>query len=61
MSLLSAMRTQADTVAAPDTPSNVDRSFRHWRTRILATTIFGYAMYYFVRTNIGVPLKAMGG
>ena len=39
---------------------SVDRAYRYWRVRILASTIVGYALFYFVRTNISVPLKAMG-
>ncbi|HEX8913671.1 MAG TPA: MFS transporter [Humisphaera sp.] len=45
--------------AAPAT-TDVDRAYRYWRVRILGTTLVGYGLYYFVRTNIGVPLKAMG-
>lgn len=41
-------------------PEEVDRKYRYWRVRILATTIVGYALFYFVRTNINVPLKAIG-
>lgn len=41
-------------------PADVDRRYRYWRIRILATTIVGYALYYFVRSNISVPLKAIG-
>ena len=40
--------------------SEVDRAYRYWRFRILLTTIVGYALFYFVRANIGVPLKIMG-
>src|SRR5687767_1441832 len=39
--------------------SEVDRRYRYWRRRILATTIVGYALFYFVRANDSVPLKAM--
>src|SRR4051794_15036966 len=53
------------TADAPVTPAplqyqpidTLDRVYRYWRFRILATTIFGYALFYFVRTNISVPLK----
>ena len=38
----------------------VDRQYRYWRSRILLTTIIGYALFYFVRANISVPLKAIG-
>src|SRR3954470_24213660 len=38
----------------------VGQQYRYWRTRVLMTTIVGYALYYFVRSNISVPLKVMG-
>src|SRR4051812_11266775 len=41
-------------------PSGIDARYRYWRFRILSTSIFGYAMFYFVRANISVPLKTMG-
>src|SRR3954469_11450313 len=44
----------------PTVPEEIDRQYRYWRVRILATSIVGYALYYFVRLNISVPLKAMG-
>src|SRR5687768_15946377 len=61
-SLFTALKTQIDTPRplAPDS-ADVDRQYRYWRNRILLTTIIGYALYYFVRSNISVPLKAMGG
>ena len=40
--------------------ADVDRQYRYWRFRILATTMVGYAIYYFVRTNISIALKPMG-
>jgi len=47
--------------ATTSDPSFIARQYRYWRFRILFTTIVGYALYYFVRSNISVPLKAMGG
>jgi OPA family glycerol-3-phosphate transporter-like MFS transporter/OPA family sugar phosphate sensor protein UhpC-like MFS transporter len=44
----------------PYESGEVDRAYRYWRFRILFTTIVGYALFYFVRANIGVPLKVMG-
>ncbi|HEV2292516.1 MAG TPA: MFS transporter [Tepidisphaeraceae bacterium] len=44
----------------PEESSEVARRYRYWRFRILATTMVGYAIYYFVRTNISVALKPMG-
>jgi OPA family glycerol-3-phosphate transporter-like MFS transporter/OPA family sugar phosphate sensor protein UhpC-like MFS transporter len=59
--LLAAVKTQPDSVIALDyAPAEVDRQYRYWRFRILATTIVGYALYYFVRVNISVPLESMG-
>jgi OPA family glycerol-3-phosphate transporter-like MFS transporter/OPA family sugar phosphate sensor protein UhpC-like MFS transporter len=59
--LAAALRTQTDAppVLAYES-GEVDRQYRYWRVRILTTTIVGYALYYFVRSNISVPLKAMG-
>src|SRR5437764_306734 len=57
--LFAALRTHPDVPAAPAAPEQIDRAYRYWRLRILATTIAGYALYYFVRANISVPLKAM--
>jgi sugar phosphate permease len=60
---LAALKTQPDTAVALDHPggaADVDQRYRYWRVRILATTIVGYALYYFVRANISVPLKVMG-
>src|SRR6266566_5015695 len=60
-SLLAAFKTQPDTILDPDhDAAEVDRRYRYWRVRILVTTIVGYALYYFVRSNINVPLKTMG-
>ncbi|MDB5296900.1 MAG: transporter, partial [Phycisphaerales bacterium] len=46
--------------AAGGLPPDVAARFGYWRGRILATTIVGYALYYVVRANIGVPVKTMG-
>jgi OPA family glycerol-3-phosphate transporter-like MFS transporter/OPA family sugar phosphate sensor protein UhpC-like MFS transporter len=45
---------------AVDGSSDIEHQYLYWRVRILATTIVGYALYYFVRANINVPLKSMG-
>lgn len=61
MSILAALKGAPEiTIAAVADPVEVDRKFRYWRFRILATTMVGYAIYYFVRTNISVALKPMG-
>jgi OPA family glycerol-3-phosphate transporter-like MFS transporter/OPA family sugar phosphate sensor protein UhpC-like MFS transporter len=60
MTLLHALKAQPDTPALNyATPSEVDRAYRYWRLRILVTTIIGYALFYFVRANDAVPVKAM--
>jgi OPA family glycerol-3-phosphate transporter-like MFS transporter/OPA family sugar phosphate sensor protein UhpC-like MFS transporter len=57
-----ALEPQAPMPALPLEYANaeVDRQYRYWRFRVLFTTIVGYALFYFVRSNISVPLKAMG-
>jgi sugar phosphate permease len=37
----------------------IDRQYRYLRARILLTSIIGYALFYFVRANDSVPVKAM--
>jgi OPA family glycerol-3-phosphate transporter-like MFS transporter/OPA family sugar phosphate sensor protein UhpC-like MFS transporter len=59
-SLMTALRAQPDVPRRYGDPAEVDRAYRYWRVRILATSIIGYALFYFVRTNIGTPLKAIG-
>jgi OPA family glycerol-3-phosphate transporter-like MFS transporter/OPA family sugar phosphate sensor protein UhpC-like MFS transporter len=44
---------------ADSTLVDVDRQYRYWRVRILATAMVGYAIYYFVRSNINVPIPAI--
>jgi OPA family glycerol-3-phosphate transporter-like MFS transporter/OPA family sugar phosphate sensor protein UhpC-like MFS transporter len=41
-------------------PAVVAACFRRWQTRVLVLTIFGYAMFYFVRKNLGVAMPSMG-
>jgi hypothetical protein len=35
-------------------PDAVAAGYRRWQMRVLILTIFGYAMFYFVRKNLGV-------
>ncbi len=39
--------------------SEIDEAYRQWRKRVLLTTIFGYALFYFVRKNLSVAMPAM--
>ncbi len=41
-------------------PTHIDQQYRYWRFRLLFTSLVGYAVFYFVRTNISVPLPVMG-
>ena len=52
-------QSKPDTLPYAVPSKDVDRLYFYWRVRILAVTMVGYALYYFVRTNISVPLKAM--
>jgi OPA family glycerol-3-phosphate transporter-like MFS transporter/OPA family sugar phosphate sensor protein UhpC-like MFS transporter len=36
-----------------------DRRYRYWQTRILISSIIGYALFYFVRKNLSVAMPAM--
>jgi OPA family glycerol-3-phosphate transporter-like MFS transporter/OPA family sugar phosphate sensor protein UhpC-like MFS transporter len=40
-------------------PADVDRLYARWQTQILASTIVGYALFYFVRSNLAVALPEM--
>src|ERR1022692_1219519 len=41
-------------------PANIAAGYRHWQKRVLIFSIFGYAMFYFVRKNLGVAMPFMG-
>src|SRR5438034_4201376 len=43
----------------PSVDPEVDRKYRYWRVRVLATSMVGYAIFYFVRNNDSVNVKAM--
>jgi OPA family glycerol-3-phosphate transporter-like MFS transporter/OPA family sugar phosphate sensor protein UhpC-like MFS transporter len=40
--------------------AEIDQAYRHWRRRVLLTTIVGYALFYFVRKNLSVAMPVMG-
>ena len=35
------------------------KRFRYWQTRIIITSMIGYAMFYFVRKNLSIAMPAM--
>lgn len=41
-------------------PAEIELSYRHWRRRVLLTTLIGYALFYFVRKNLSVAMPVMG-
>ena len=40
-------------------PSQISTKFRYWQTRVLLTSIIGYATFYFVRKNLSVAMPYM--
>src|SRR4051794_7129315 len=58
MTTLDYFRTRPNSEAITD-PAEINRMYRYWRVRILATTMVGYAIYYFVRSNINVPIPSI--
>ncbi len=59
MSLIETVKTCGELPVLEYQRGDVDRSYRYWRWRILATTMVGYAVYYFVRSNISVPIPTI--
>src|SRR5688572_29596681 len=49
------------TPAAPPLtdPEEIDRTYRHWRTRVLYASFLGYAVFYFCRVNISMAIPQM--
>ena len=61
-----ASRVVAALLAQHDAPPRqfesraaLDQTYRYWRKRILFSSLVGYAIFYFVRTNISVALPVM--
>jgi len=40
-------------------PAEIAAKYRRWQMRVLIFSIFGYAMFYFVRKNLGVAMPFM--
>lgn len=47
-------------LAVLNDPAEIELSYRHWRRRVLLTTLIGYALFYFVRKNLSVAMPVMG-
>ena len=41
-------------------PNAIAAKYRSWQVRVLIFSIFGYAMFYFVRKNLGVAMPFLG-
>ncbi len=37
-------------------PEEIKRQFRYWQNRILLSSLIGYALFYFVRKNLGIAM-----
>ena len=57
--LLAALKAQPDVPLVSDDAGEINRRYRYWRWRILSTSLTGYAIFYFVRTNISNALPFM--
>src|SRR5438874_11561792 len=40
-------------------PKVVARKYRYWQTRVLISSIIGYATFYFVRKNLSIAMPFM--
>jgi len=59
-SVAAALLAQPDSPPRPyPSPQALDSDYRYWRFRILSASLVGYAVFYFVRTNIAVALPEM--
>jgi OPA family glycerol-3-phosphate transporter-like MFS transporter/OPA family sugar phosphate sensor protein UhpC-like MFS transporter len=38
------------------TPEEIKKQFKYWQNRILISSLIGYALFYFVRKNIGIAM-----
>src|ERR1044071_922642 len=40
-------------------PQLIARKYRYWQTRVLISSIIGYATFYFVRKNLSIAMPFM--
>jgi phosphoglycerate transporter family protein len=40
-------------------PAEIDRCYRYWRRRVMASAMSGYALFYFVRNNLSIATPAI--
>jgi hypothetical protein len=41
-------------------PAEVSARYRLWQRRVLFSSLVGYAVFYFVRKNLGIAMPVMG-
>jgi len=58
--LLAIFRPAPPAAVMVTDPQEVARQYQRWQRRVLVLTIFGYAMFYFVRKNLSVAMPVMG-
>ncbi len=62
MSLLQSLAARLGTQPAATPlrdPVEIDRRYRAWRVRVMVSAITGYALFYFVRANLGIAAPAI--
>jgi sugar phosphate permease len=60
MSILAIFRPAPPAEVMLTDPPEIAAKYRHWQTRVLIYATLGYAMFYFVRKNLGVAMPFMG-
>lgn len=56
LSIFAPARPAADRITDP---AQVSARYRYWQTRVLLTSIIGYATFYFVRKNLSIAMPVM--
>ena len=57
--LINVLKTSPPSTNPLKDQSKIDSTYKYWRTRVLYTTIVGYALFYFVRKNLSIAMPAM--
>lgn len=57
--LRAALGAQPATKNKITNPEEIDRTYKHWRVRMLYSLFIGYAVFYFVRKNISLAIPGM--
>ena len=57
--LLSRLKTAPAADCMLTDQTEIDQKYKYWRTRVLYSTIVGYALFYFVRKNLSIAMPAI--